>query len=73
MEVLIKINDNRFNEFKNYLQKVDAEIINSFPEEIIVRSVDEVKERIEEAENDEFISEEEERQLFIELYQKYSL
>jgi len=73
MEVVIKINDSKFDEFKNLLKSLDAEIINSYPDEIVVNSVEEVRKRVFEAEMDEFISEEEEKALFEKLYKKYSL
>ena len=63
MEVVVKIENSRFNEFKNLIKSVDAEIINSYPDEIIVDSVEEVRKRVLEAEkrvkNGEYIEENE--------------
>jgi len=73
MEVVVKINDSKFDEFKNLVKKLDAEIVNSYPDEIVVSRVEEVRKRVYEAERDEFISEEEEKALFEKLYKKYSL
>jgi len=73
MEVVVKIDDSKFDEFKSLLKAVDAKIVNSYPDEIVVSSVEEVRKRVREAERDEFISEEEEKALFEKLYKKYSL
>ena len=73
MEVVVKIDDSKFDEFKSLLKAVDAKIVNSYPDEIVVSSVEEVRKRVREAERDEFISEEEEKVLFEKLYKKYSL
>jgi len=73
MEVVVKIDDSKFDEFKSLLKVVDAKIVNSYPDEIVVSSVEEVRKRVREAERDEFISEEEEKALFEKLYKKYSL
>jgi len=50
MEVVIKIEDSKFNEFKNLVKELNAEIINSYPDEIVVSSVEEVRKRVYEAE-----------------------
>jgi len=50
MEVVIKIDDSKFEEFKNLLKAVDAKIVNSYPDEIVVSSVEEVRKRVFEAE-----------------------
>jgi len=70
---LIKIDDSKFEEFKSLVKELNAEIVNSYPDEIVVSSVEEVRKRVREAERDEFISEEEEKALFEKLYKKYSL
>ncbi|GAB6044590.1 hypothetical protein JCM11957_01880 [Caminibacter profundus] len=51
MEVVVKIDNSKFNEFKNLIKALDAEIISSYPDEIIVGSVEEVRKRVYEAEN----------------------
>ncbi|WP_456480589.1 hypothetical protein [Nautilia sp.] len=73
MEVVVKIDNSKFNEFKNLIRDMNAEIINSYPDEIVVGSVEGVRKRIKEAQSDDFISEEEEKKLFEKLYKKYSL
>ena len=50
MEVVVKIDDSKFNEFKDFIKKVDAKIITSYPDEIVVSSVEEVRKRVFEAE-----------------------
>jgi len=50
MEVVVKINDSKFDEFKNLVKKLDAEIVNSYPDEMVVCSVEEVRKRVFEAE-----------------------
>ena len=32
MEVVIKIDDSKFNEFKDFIKKVNAKIISSYPD-----------------------------------------
>ena len=69
MEVVVKIDDSKFDEFKDAIKKFDAKIINSYPEEIVVSSIEEVRKRVLEAEErvkkGEYI-EEEEFDIFIE-------
>jgi len=50
MEVLIKIDDSKFDEFKSLVKALDAKIVNSYPDEIVVSSVEEVRKRVFEAE-----------------------
>ena len=63
MEVVVKIDDSKFDEFKDAIKKFDAKIINSYPEEIVVSSIEEVRKRVLEAEErvkkGEYIDEEE--------------
>ena len=73
MEVVVKIDNDKFKEFKSFINQINGEIINSVPEEVVVSSVEEVRKRIYEAEKDEFVNEEEEKKLFDKLYKKYSL
>ena len=73
MEVVVKINNDKFREFKNFINKINGEIESLVPEEIIISSVEEVRKRISEAENGDFISEGEEKEIFDKLYKKYSL
>jgi hypothetical protein len=73
MEVVVKINNDKFREFKNFINKINGEIERLVPEEIIISSVEEVRKRISEAENGDFISEREEKEIFDKLYKKYSL
>jgi hypothetical protein len=72
MEVVVKINNDKFREFKNFINKINGEILNSVPEEVVVSSVEEVRKRIYEAEKGEFVSEEEEKKLFDKLYKNWS-
>ena len=68
MEVVVKINNDKFREFKNFINKINGEIESLVPEEIIISSVEEVRKRISEAENGDFISEREEKEIFDKLY-----
>jgi hypothetical protein len=68
MEVVVKINNDKFREFKNFINKINGEIERLVPEEIIISSVEEVRKRISEAENGDFISEREEKEIFDKLY-----
>jgi len=72
MEVVVRIDDTKFEEFKSLLDKFKADVVN-YPEDIIVSSVEEIRQRIMEAENDEYVSEKEENEVFEKLYKKYSL
>jgi len=63
MEVVVKIDNARFNEFKNLIKDMNAEILNSYPDEIVVGNLDEVRKRVYEAEqrikNGEYVDEKE--------------
>ena len=72
MEVVVKIDNDKFREFKSFINQINGEIINSAPEEVVVSSVEEVRKRIYEAEKGEFVSEEEEKKLFDKLYKNWS-
>ena len=72
MEVVVKINNDKFREFKNFINKINGEIESLVPEEIIISSVEEVRKRISEAENGDFISEGEEKEIFDKLYKNWS-
>ena len=72
MEVVVKINNDKFREFKNFINKINGEIERLVPEEIIISSVEEVRKRISEAENGDFISEGEEKEIFDKLYKNWS-
>ena len=50
---LIKIDDSKFEEFKSLVKELNAEIVNSYPDEIVVSSVEEVRKRVFEAEERE--------------------
>jgi hypothetical protein len=64
MEVVVKIDNDKFREFKSFINQINGEIINSAPEEVVVSSVEEVRKRIYEAEKGEFVSEKEEKKFF---------
>ncbi len=51
MEVVVKIDNSKFDEFKSLISKINGEILNSYPDEIVVGSAEEVRERIKEAES----------------------
>jgi hypothetical protein len=72
MEVVVKINNDKFREFKNFINKINGEIESLVPEEIIISSVEEVRKSISEAENGDFISEGEEKEIFDKLYKNWS-
>ena len=72
MEVVVKIDNDKFREFKSFINQINGEIINSAPEEVVVSSVEEVRKRIYEAEKGESVSEEEEKKLFDKLYKNWS-
>ena len=63
MEVVVKIDNARFNEFKNLIKDMNAEILNSYPDEIVVGNLDEVRKRVYEAQqrikNGEYVDEKE--------------
>ena len=73
MEVLIKIDNEKYTEFKKVVKDFDAKIINSYPDEVVVSSIEEVRKRVKEAEGDDEISSDEEKEIFETLYKKYSL
>ena len=50
MEVLIRIEEKNFSLFENYLKKVNAEVLDCYPNDIYVRDVFEVRQRVKEAE-----------------------
>jgi len=63
MEVVVKIDKAKFNEFKNIIKDMNAEILNLYPDEIVVGNYDEVRKRVYEAEhrikNGEYVDEKE--------------
>ena len=63
MEVLIKIDNEKYTEFKKVVKDFDAKIINSYPDEVVVSSIEEVRKRVKEAEervkNGEYVNEDE--------------
>jgi len=50
MEVLIRIEEKNFSLFENYLKKVDAEVLDCYPNDIYVRDISEVRQRVKKAE-----------------------
>ena len=50
MEVLIRIEEENFSLFEKYLKKVNAEVLDSYPNDIYVRDISEVRQRVKKAE-----------------------